>query len=551
MYKDKDGQWVSDAASKNADLTNNLVLFSEAVYRKKNMLKIADITESLKMLIEDQKIIKTTATGKVILNEDGTVKTGESSTNAQLFDTLTKGLVYGKRIQNKDAQYGIFGQQLSMNKTITSLMSYMSTKSLAFNYVSGFGNAAAGLINTRIKAKGELYYNSKQMNKAFTMITTRDNRDIWNHAVEFFNVEKDHWIHEKAAKLSASKLTKNLTFDKWYLLQQKGDEMIANTILLSMMQNYGIDENGDVKRLAQLPEGSKSILDRMDRSKDKISVEGMSNEAFDDFRNRVKYVSRSIKGTNTTEDLSKVQTDVRMKAFTHFRNWIAPMVKERFGGLTYTQEVQEFEYGRFKGTWNTVVSESLVKSIPKLMLDIVTLGKIKYKGDVSALETQYEAFKKDNPHLVGTKGMPSLDEYLEMRERALREGLYELKWVVGLATLGLAASSDWDDDGEADYKKNAVTRIAYKLMKRAHLELSFFVDPTSVKELLKSPIPVMQVLQDVQNVVGNTATEATDLIFGQDDKRDQTPIGHYSKKMVPIVKVMFDLFEDIEGPNRD
>jgi hypothetical protein len=83
-------------------------------------------------------------------------------------------------------------------------------------------------------------------------------------------------------------------------------------------------------------------------------------------------------------------------------------------------------------------------------------------------------------------------------------------------------------------------------MKRAHLELSFFVDPTSVKELLKSPVPVMQVLTDVWNVGGNTISETGDLIFGQEEKRDQTPIGHYSKKMVPVVKVMFDFFEDLD-----
>ena len=118
------------------DLTNNLILFSESVYRKKNMLEIADIIESLQMLINEQDVIKTTGTNKVVLNEDGTFKTGKSMKNADLFATLTKGLVYGKRIQNKDSQYGLFGQQLSTNKTITGLMSYMSTKSLAFNYIS-------------------------------------------------------------------------------------------------------------------------------------------------------------------------------------------------------------------------------------------------------------------------------------------------------------------------------------------------------------------------------------------------------------------------------
>ena len=543
-YKDADGKWVTDIAAKNADLTNNLILFSESVFRKKNMLKIVDITESLKMHIAEQEVIKTGITGKVILNQDGTVKTGVSTTNADLFNTLTTGLVYGKRIQNKDKEFGMFGQQLSMNKSLQTAMSYMSTKSLAFNYVSGFGNAAAGMINAKIKSKGGLYYNSSQMNKSLAMITTRSKNDIANQMSNYFNVEKDHWVQESAARLSASKLTKALTFDKWYILQQKGDEMIANTILMSMLQNYGLDSNGNIERLAKLPEGSKSLLEKVDRSNDKIEIEGLSTEAFDDFRNRVKYISRQVKGTNTTEDLSKVGTDVRMKAFMHFRNWIQPMVKERFGSLVYTQEVQEFEYGRYNSAIRTVVGDGF-KAVPKLMLDIVTLGKIKYKGDTELLTGQYEKFKKDNPHLVGTKQMPSIDEYLEMRERSLREGLYELKWVVGLAMVLLAAGGDWDDDGTADYKQTAVGRVGYKLLERMYLELSFFSNPASVKELLKSPLPVMQVTEDIQNVFGNTFSEAGDIITGSTE-RDQTPIGHYSKKMLPLLKVGFDLLEDID-----
>src|SRR5690606_2032592 len=170
-----------------------------------------------------------------------------------------------------------------------------------------------------------------------SLLINRSDRDLYNHLTSYFNIENENWIKKEASKLSASSLTKNLTYDKWYILQQKGDEMIGNTILISMMQNYGIDENGKVRRLATLPEGSKSLFDKVNRDNDKISIEGLTDEQFTDFRNMVKYVSRQIKGTNTREDISVMQTNLWGQTLLQFRSWFAPMVKERYGSLTYTK----------------------------------------------------------------------------------------------------------------------------------------------------------------------------------------------------------------------
>ena len=539
-YNKKTGKYEINMQKKNADLTNNMVLFAEAVYRKKNMTEIRDVIEALKIQIENQKVVKTDNMGKIITNEDGSFQTIESSKNTEVFESLTKGLVYGQRIQNKDRHYTVNGHDYSVNKTISTLMSYMSTKSLAFNYVSGFGNAMAGYINSYIKGVGGHYYTSAHMKKAHQLLIKRGDRDLYNHVTEFFNVERDHWVLSKAAKLSASKLTKALTFDKWYILQQKGDEFVANTILMSMMQNYGINENGQVKRLAQLEKGSKSLLELVDRTGDKISITGLSSEAFDDFRNRVKYVSRQIKGTNTSEDLSMVQTNVYMKAFLHFRNWIAPMVKERFGNVVYTKEVQEFEAGRYRVAASAIFNRDWVNSLKKLSLDIVTLGKIKFEANETVLLEQYDRFLLKNPDMANKM---TKEDFLALKERSLREGLHEAKWILGLLLIMQAAKADWDDDGKPDYKQTKLGREAFKLTRRAYLELSFFSTPSSVQELLKKPLPVMAVLEDFVNFGGNTGSEITDLIFGGEEN-DKTPIGHYSKKMVPVAKVILDFMED-------
>src|SRR5690606_19206369 len=123
-------------------------------------------------------------------------------------------------------------------------------------------------------------------------------------------------------------------------------------------------------RLATLPEGSKSLFDKVNRDNDKISIEGLTDEQFTDFRNMVKYVSRQIKGTNTREDISVMQTNLWGQTLLQFRSWFAPMVKERYGSLTYTKEVQEFEYGRYNSLFKSLSKEKLINNISKIMLDI-------------------------------------------------------------------------------------------------------------------------------------------------------------------------------------
>lgn len=543
MYKDKDGNWKSDVKKKNEDLTNNVILFAEAVYRKHNMTKIKDVIESLKLQVHDQNVLKTDNFGKKKTdpNNPGEFIQEKSKKNAEVFDTLITALVYGKTMQSKDSHIKIGDNAYSTNKVLSNIMTYMSTKSLAFNYISGFGNFAGAYANSYIKGVGGKYYTNQHMWKTHKMLFSRGENDLYNHATEYFNIEKDFWVKEKAAKLSLSALTRNLTQDKWFILQQKGDEFVSNTILISMMQNYGIDENGSVKRLALLPEGSKSLFEKIDRTSDKFNIEGLTNEGFDQFRNMVKYVARQVKGTNTSEDLSMIQTMIGGKAIMHFRNWIAPMLKERFGSMEYTKDVQEWEYGRYNSFMKTMFTKKFVPNLGRLVLDVITLGKVKYKGNMTDITNQYNEYLKENPEM---EDKIDINEYIDMRERGIRETIHELKILSSLIILGTVAGMDFDDDGVEDYKQSFASRQAYEMMRRAYLELSFWSSPQSVNEILKAPIPLVQVFTDISDLVMNSVDEGRDLLFGENDPQDKKGKLHVTKKMFPVVKFGFDILDD-------
>lgn len=542
MVKQKDGNYAPDMSAKNEDLTNNIILFAESVFRKNNMTQIKDIINALKLQINNGKVIKTNIFG--VPKRDPVTQEFieiESKKNVEVFDGLTKSLVYNKRIQNKDTNIQIGDKIFSLNKILLNIMNYLSTKSLAGNLVSGIGNFGGAYANSYIKGIEGKFYNPKQMWESHKMLMKGDKR--YGKLAAYFNIERDHWVKAEAAKLSASKLTEYLTADKWFILQQKGDEFIANTILIAMMHNYGIDSDGKIKKLINLPEGNKSLIDKVTEPNNKIEIEGLDDAAFDQFRNMVKYVSRQVKGTNTFEDISMMQTTVWGKSIMHFRNWIAPLVKERFGTVTYTKDIDEYEYGRYKSTWNAIFNDRVKNNLTKLMLDIVTLGKIKFKGDTELLKKQYNQFKLKNPD-----SQISESEYLDLRERTIRAGIHEIKVITGIFLAMMLMKGDWDDDGEEWYKRNVATRQAYKYISRVYLEMSFFTNPSSVKDILKSPVPIINVGTDMLGFIENTWDEATDRIFGLEgepgDARDRTPALHYAKKQVPILRSLDDLWQD-------
>lgn len=95
--------------------------------------------------------------------------------------------------------------------------------------------------------------------------------------------------------------------------------------------------------------------------------------------------------------------------------------------------------------------------------------------------------------------------------------------------LGAMSALGWDDEDD-----NLIAYNAYKLARRASLELSFFFSMDSVNEILKSPFPVMRLTTDLSNIIENGLIETSQLVgITPENKRDRTPYGYYTLKNVP------------------
>ena len=539
-FRKKDGTYEEAHAEKSEDLLYNIVLFGNSVYNNKNMSDIEDGVNGLKILLKNVKMIKTNIFGKAkTLGDKITPDMADFDPKAvETLDKFTDALLYGKHVQSKDLAFKIGDRVYSRNKVILKLLSYMSIKSLSGNYVSGLAGGAAAYANSYIKGVGGVHYTPKQMMKAHQLMASRGKKDLYNHLKEYFNIERDFWVKEKADLLSASKLTQNLTYDKFYFIQQNVDEFASNTILIAMMQSHGFSSEGKIEKMVNLPEGSKSLLDASSVVNDKVVIEGMENnpEEFKYFRNKVRYVSKIVKGTNTSEDLSLIQTMVIGKAVMHFRNWIAPMIKERFGNVTYTEEIREWEAGRYRIFVGELTTKKLIPTMGKMFLSLLQLKRM--TTDPAIAKQMHKKFIEAN------KDIPiGFEEYMALRNEQLATTIKELQIVLSSVLL-LATMALPDDDDRKFYTKYPSTRQFMRLANRLHAELTFFVAPASTQEILKSPIPVMRLGEDVLSFLSNTADQTRDDIFGQNNEFDRTGRGSKTKRLLPFASWAIDLLTD-------
>lgn len=553
-YRNADGTFTDREVNKSEDLVYNIMMFANQVYLNEQRHAIEKRIQNLRIVLETTKARKRNKFGKATPHDGEFVLLDNDPKALSTFDAFTDSYIYGKTLRTKDRAFTIGKNTYSSNRLWIKLMSYMSVKSLAGNYVSGLGNLGGAWANSYIKGSGGVYYNPKQLFRAHKMMVERGEDDAYNRLTEFWNIERDHWAKEKADKLSASKLTQNLTYEKFYILQQKGDEFVANSILIAMMQNYGIDSEGNIQRLENLPEsanpeglksvGKKSLLDSYSIVDDKIQIEGLSNEAFKDFRNRVKYVSRSVKGTNTQEDISGVGLELWGRSIMHFRNWVAPMVKERFGSLTYTEEVKEWEMGRYKAMFDEVVTSKLLPKSVELLGALTGLRKMGINEAIA--EEQFENYKKANKDMQHVE----FSDYLNARKQQVKSAIVEMRMITSLALIMMLMNMP-DEDDKKFYTTWPLTRQLMRVLERWFNEMTFFANPVSVEEIIKSPIPAMRILVDIVDLLTNTVDEAGDAIFGEDNPRDKTGVGSKTKRLFPFASYSVDLVSDFMKDNEN
>lgn len=533
-----------DPSLKSRDLSSSLLLFANMAYNYKHMNEIKSSALNMREVLASSDQILTDAFGRP-LKREGKYIVGEGNKKSlEAYDSFLNYYIGGQSIQTKDSAFNYKDKSYSRNKIIRQAMSYFSMTKLGLNPISATANYLGAKANLYFVATKEAYFTKKQMHESEKLFAKQDKKYL--QAINFFNIGAHNHTLSKARNLTTSQLSKMLSAETMYALQRAGDAAIERQITASMLMNYGLSKTGKVTKLSELEQGAKSLWDMMELKDDKIDSSFLTEEQFNDFRRKVDYVAGIVKGQNSEEDIALYKTTLMGAMLGQFRGWMPRMVKERFGEPRYVEDIEQIELGRFRVVLGEFLQGGMLNSM-KIFLDGLPI--INYKYDQKAAEYYYKKHLEANPQLDPTTF--TLEKYIEVRKGQIKAAAAEIRLYALFLGVIAALAGDWDDDDEPDYKKYWAARRFIALMDRTQLELGFFLNPSNVTELIKSPLPIWGLITDTQKLLENTADESRDTFLGENSSQDRTPIAYRTSRMIPLIKPGVDFFEVFEDTGDD
>ena len=569
-----------DAGLKSIDLSKSLYLLATSIYNHKHMGEIESYIMGLKeMIIEKGEAV----TKNGVLQYQGSEIRRQNASPELLanYDRFIKFYLYGQRIQGDDTIIG----GISKIKTIKTLQSLYSMKVLGLAFVPGMAARITGGVNMFLNGIDGVHYTNKHLNVARKNYAM--NNKEWHAFVNYVDPFQAGLTWRKAKDLSMKAANKVLDLDNWYFPLRSPDENIDGMITVAMAQNHGIDKEGVLQRLVDLPQGTPSLWDSFTKNhkEGSLMINGMTQQSYNDFRLRVKAVARKIKGEMSDENIYTFNTSLTGQVMMQFKSWMPGLLESRFGSTQYNDVLKVLEEGRFRGFFKTATGADsvahgkmllkeeagLVKMLQNILLrgaDGVTYltflrkyitdpakkaklekeGKWtdamqrKYDSRVKRLEAEFERFKRNStdPRI---KNIP-LKEFLRMRERSVTRTLAEVRALIGMYLAAMAMGMGVGPDDEKWKNKTYLNRKTYMLLARTRMELGFTLNPMEFAAFTRGLVPLTGLLTDSYKVVTNGWTESLEMLgVIAENPRDKTPLFYHTLKFVPGWSQLRRVFE--------
>ena len=568
----------SGGLEKSEDLLYNLILFGRSVFYKHEMENIKDNLVALEVLLRKQKTYKTDMFGNIVQKQVGIpeVETGNEALKRD-FEKLVLMHAAGKGITTKDTLTYVPGLgNISKNKVLSSLYGATRFVALAGHYIVATSGFLNGFSSTYIESAKKKAFSAADWKKAIldgVQLARKGQLDAVN---EYWRIEKENSAKRDGLQVKGF-WRRNLlnTNSIGFGVFQFMEEPNANRINRAMMRNYGIDPKNPkrVDRLEFLPAGTKSLWDIQKITTDEkkgssVTYEGLTDEAFADFRRKVRSYVQAIKGTSPSEDRNVASSNIYLKALMLFRTWIYPTAMNRYGSFRYDPGRQDFVVGRHNVLFGELAGTFLYKKGPAMvrltnvLIRTVGIGiraipfgignsLVGDSVDMELSKIHYDRFLKKNPnHEEGLDKGISLAQFHKIREQEIEAVLAEIRMVVTLKLLMVAMSVKGDDDKEF-YKKNAFTNIAFQIIKPYRLEMLFYYSLKDFRQIINNPVPATVFLSNVASFIGNSVDNVRDFVFGQNEltetglSADTTPPGSQAVKFIPGARPILNTIDMI------
>ena len=580
QLRDKDGN--VDPSLKSRDLGKGLLLLFNAAVDYQLKEDILPEIQAMEAILRTGAIeVESTDMFGNVLQEAGKIQKEKPKELYKTYQKFVDTYIYGTDLDAKDIKFGKKKMGLSMQKSVLGLKNLHSITQLGLKMPVAVGAFTAGMVGLEYEASKGTFITRKNLRKAQAALMSANPK--MRALVEYFDFYQREDAQIRSERLSATYTTRHLTNDKWFAFLSTADRGIDAITLYATALNYGVDENGMVKRLEMLPEGTKSILETMELTENplwegtitnvsnkavdryKVNIEGISNQGERKLRNVGRRISDKVKGTMSDEDKALYNTNFFMRLMMHYKSWLPGVAMARFGKQRYDHILETFD----EGTWVTMFQNSkageldsaaqaldvevgLLERLGAMFGDLgnvaIDIGTFGYFNRVKVRETlareRFELWAANNANnpefaekLKDKEGREEMyQEFIQMKQANIRAFLMELRMSLMFMLLLAYLGGDEDDDGKIDIRQTFAGRKFHNIMNRAFREVAVFTQP---QEFLKSGratgIPLLNIFYQGSQWVNNTIDETGDILTGEEPytNRDRTEKFYYTFKLVP------------------
>jgi len=256
----------------------------------------------------------------------------------------------------------------------------------------------------------------------------------------------------------------------------------------------------------------------------KFYIPGLDKKSkeFSKFKDKVKAVSKSIIGNSSHDDINRIRTTVLGMALMQFRNWIPAMVAERTGKFKYDDALETYTIGKLNLFISEMFSSKFPSLIKSLLLGFGTDG-------IAAAKAKYQEMKR-KAYEKGEEWTITEGEFIDLYIGSLRSQMLELIVILSFVGLMFALFSSGDDD---DKPRDGFLMYLSRAMDKYKQEFLFYYDPREFTNLVRTPIPVVGLLEDFYRFVGAFAEQSAGVITSNEEMMDKAKPGKYFLRMVP------------------
>lgn len=517
-----------ETARQSTDLGRVLYMAGAMAYNYKHMAEIEDASKSLEVILQSSEEILTDNNGEDIVNKmTGRLqKVIGSADTIQQYKDYMNYYIYGIKNKTKDYKANILGKEISALATYNFINKMFVGKSLAFNPVSIVANSVGGDWNVRILGAGKRFYTNKQYNSSLADMAIRDDKAY--SIIGYLDLIDGENNFAKANDLSVHTLTKRVTYENMFIGQKVGDYAIRNSVGLSMLKSHTL-QDGKIVRIRDEKKGEISIYDMLSVEEGKLKgTETLPDGELEKFRTKILKVTEDILGNNSRDDLRTVGLTVMGRALMSFRSWIPRTIDARYGELRFSEDIQEYELGRYRSLWNQIVTKQFLPLVGETLVNLGSFGYSDFGNATRdrARELYREAIIK-NPNLTLSE-----EEYIDIHIANLRANMMEIYIVGSMLALLFAVKPNPDDDKD---EFSGLRKYVHRQMSRNMSELLFYYNPAEFNKILKSPIPITRAFTDLYSLFADTGKEAFGAITGDDKMRYDARPMKYGLRIFPVL----------------